>query len=130
MRRIEADRPRLFAPGLAFDPLAGQAGVEDAAYGEHIGTLVDLAGAIDFGRGVTVIEDGVGLQFVVVADVIQAGQLDASVRSIRQRGRAYIIDPHAAIVQVGYCLTELDGGTQRLMLSHRASAALPRRERP
>src|SRR6266446_4782742 len=85
MRRIELDRAALLAPALARNSRSREPGVKERAGGKDIRSFVNLFAAINFRRRVAVIENRLGLQLVVIAHVIEPGQLQATVARYRDR---------------------------------------------
>lgn len=118
MGRIESNRPRLLAPAFARDPIAGQARVEQGPGRKDVGALVHRFTAIDFGRGVAVVEDRFGLKLVIVGDVIEADDLDSAASIVGQRIGTDVVKPQRALVQKSDRLAELNRDIERLALAH------------
>src|SRR6185437_12473365 len=123
MGRIEAHRACLFAPALGLEPLPGQTAIQQRANREDVRPLVHTLATINFGRGIAIVEYRFALKLVIVADIVQAQQLDTSVRAISDRLGAYIVQTERAAVEKRNRLADLDGDTYRLALAHLETAA-------
>src|SRR5580700_150845 len=102
MRRIETDRAGFLAPGFRLEAIAGQHRVEQRADGEYIRAFVDLLAAVDFRRGVSVIENRIRLQLVVVGNVVEAGHLDPAIGAERDRLGTDIVEAQSASMNETY----------------------------
>src|ERR1700722_10972787 len=118
MRRIELDRTRLLAPALARNPGAREPGVENRTGGKDIRALVDPLAAINLGRGVAVVENRLALQFVVIAHVIEASQLEAAVFCDGDRFGADVVQAQRPAMHKRNRLADLDSSRDSFRLTH------------
>src|SRR6202011_3756260 len=118
VRRIKTHWPRLLAPALGLQPLAGQAAIKQRAYREHIGALVDALAPIDLGCGVTVVENRLALKLRVIANVVEPQEFHPSAGAVGERLRAHIVKSKPAPVEERNRLAGLNRYCDRLTLAH------------
>src|ERR1700677_3855670 len=115
---VEPNRAGLLAPAFGLKAFPSQARIEYGADRKQISTFLGLAALVDFGRGIAVVVQRVGLQLVVVTDPIKAGQGGAANGTVAKRSRTNVVDAQAAAMGESDRLTNLNRARQSFGFIH------------